>query len=68
MNATACGQQLSKPDLVDRTVQSSTADGGQKGLSRERRLTKTAEWQISARANNIQGAASIMSDILDSLN
>jgi len=37
MSATSYGQQLSTPGLGDRTVQSSTTDGGQTGLSHERR-------------------------------
>ena len=45
MSATAYGRQLSRPTpgLGDRTVQSSTTDGGQTGLSHERRPTETAD-------------------------
>ena len=55
MNATTYSQQLNRLDLVDKTVQSSTADGGQRAYLMD---IYRRRGQITARANNVKGAAS----------
>jgi len=65
MSATAYGQQLSTLGLGDRTVQ--TCSPTQQTVVRQAYLMNVNRQrrQITTRANNVQGTASIMSDIVN---